>query len=596
MLRTRMAGVVRSVVVTALLAVAVACEKPNQWIWDAAEGPAVDRMDAARGAAEGGGASSGSGGSAGAQADGPEPPGGTGGAVACGPGMHSCSGTCLSSTSPESCGSSCERCPVVMGGEATCDGISCGGRCPTGTKLCLNRCVDMTEVCGQCPAGEHNCNGLCFANTSVAACGTSCTACVPPPGATPTCDGTSCGFTCTQGKKCGDRCGACCAAEDCAVQPGRTASCDRTSLECAYACPGGQKDCNGACIPESACCKDGDCPMMAGQVGKCDASTRMCGYSCAGTTKPCGGRCIPQDGCCDDSNCSGNFACQGNVCSTGTCRGGYKRCGAQCVPNAQCCEHEDCGACQECASGTCRNQAAGQDRKGECGGKGCNAGRCRACTPGEAATCSGSTHRKCNSSGSGYDTMNCPNGCRTDRPECLTCGNNQHVCDGQCRSDTSVDTCGSRCTRCPQPENATATCVNEQCSFNCNAGFMKSGSGCVPECGGEAQPCCAGEKCDGSNLACASSGAVDPAFYRCRPCGGRLEPCCRGTPKCRNEPEFLCETDRPPVHALCAPGCNPGQVLCNGQCTFLETDSQHCGRCGNACPTGQNCNFSMCGP
>src|SRR3954452_23758168 len=66
--------------------------------------------------------------------------------------------------------------------------------------------VDMMLSCN---ANEHICSGACVSNTSVLTCGgTSCTPCpVPANGASSTCDGTSCGFTCTTGfHVCGDSC------------------------------------------------------------------------------------------------------------------------------------------------------------------------------------------------------------------------------------------------------------------------------------------------------------------------------------------------------------------------------------------------------
>jgi hypothetical protein len=37
-----------------------------------------------------------------------------------------------------------------------------------------------------------------------------------------------------------------------------------------------------------------------------------------------------------------------------------------------------------------------------------------------------------------------------------------------------------------------------------------------------------------------------------------------------------------------------GMSECDGECVDLETDSDHCGRCGNACPTGTACAGGVC--
>ena len=136
---------------------------------------------------------------------------------------------------PRTCGSSCTPCAVPPDGTATCDGMSCGGSCPTGKKLCQGACIDAAAACaGGCPAGQHACGGLCPSATDVKACGTSCLPCPVPMGATQaTCDGTACGFQCTTGyHMCGNRCardddasacGMACTA--CPADPNGTAQC-----------------------------------------------------------------------------------------------------------------------------------------------------------------------------------------------------------------------------------------------------------------------------------------------------------------------------------------------------------------------------------
>jgi hypothetical protein len=40
--------------------------------------------------------------------------------------------------------------------------------------------------------------------------------------------------------------------------------------------------------------------------------------------------------------------------------------------------------------------------------------------------------------------------------------------------------------------------------------------------------------------------------------------------------------------------CPTGQANCNGQCTYLNNDTQNCGACGNQCPTGEVCEEGAC--
>jgi hypothetical protein len=99
------------------------------------------------------------------------------------------------------------------------------------------------------------------------------------------------------------------------------------------------------------------------------------------------------------------------------------------------------------------------------------------CSPGEPATCTGSMLRKCRGDGSGYDTTGCASGCRSDRPECLVCSGSEHACDGQCRSNTSPDSCGTRCTPCALVTNAMPTCESAACSFSCHPDSIRCNAG-----------------------------------------------------------------------------------------------------------------------
>lgn len=93
--------------------------------------------------------------------------------------------------------------------------------------------------------------------------------------------------------------------------------------------------------------------------------------------------------------------------------------------------------------------------------------------------------------------------------------------------------------------------------------------------------CPAGQRfCDGRCV------AVGPFTNACDPCG---LPCCAGN---------LCSVGR------CYPGCAAGTTACpnpnpspscsGGVCRNLVVDPANCGRCGNACPTGQRCVDGAC--
>jgi hypothetical protein len=42
------------------------------------------------------------------------------------------------------------------------------------------------------------------------------------------------------------------------------------------------------------------------------------------------------------------------------------------------------------------------------------------------------------------------------------------------------------------------------------------------------------------------------------------------------------------------PSCSSGQTSCDGSCIDTQSDSQHCGACGNACNEGEPCSEGTC--
>jgi hypothetical protein len=117
----------------------------------------------------------------------------TQGKCSCGSAQHVCGDACVDSRDVATCGQSCEACPVPRGGSASSDGTSC----PSGMRLCAGTCIGATMPCdGMCPDGTHACSNNRVANTSVTACGASCSPCAAPDHAIATCDGSKCEFTC----------------------------------------------------------------------------------------------------------------------------------------------------------------------------------------------------------------------------------------------------------------------------------------------------------------------------------------------------------------------------------------------------------------
>lgn len=44
----------------------------------------------------------------------------------------------------------------------------------------------------------------------------------------------------------------------------------------------------------------------------------------------------------------------------------------------------------------------------------------------------------------------------------------------------------------------------------------------------------------------------------------------------------------------CSSSCSAGEIVCSGNCTNTLTDSNHCGSCTHACPTGYDCTNGKC--
>ncbi len=54
------------------------------------------------------------------------------------------------------------------------------------------------------------------------------------------------------------------------------------------------------------------------------------------------------------------------------------------------------------------------------------------------------------------------------------CPSGTHACGEACSSNLSVGSCGTSCTACPVPDNATATCDGTRCGVACSNGYRLS--------------------------------------------------------------------------------------------------------------------------
>jgi hypothetical protein len=177
----------------------------------------------------------------------------------------------------------------------------------------------------------------------------------------------------------------------------------------------------------------------------------------------------------------------------------------------------------------------------------------------------------------------------TDGGCTYTCNAGYHDCSGTCLSDTSVDSCGTLCTPCPEPANAQASCTNGACDFTCNSGYYRENDVCATcnvdaHCGPDCRTC-------GGSLTCCTDACYDLVTdpEHCGACNQYCPTidysCCSGLGCCA------------PEHPICCPGnfcCTPGGTCCPDGCCAAE----HPLCCGaGCCETGTTCcNNQFCCP
>ncbi|HET7544855.1 MAG TPA: hypothetical protein VFK05_33540 [Polyangiaceae bacterium] len=285
-------------------------------------------------------------------------PGAGGGAPTCTSQEHLCLGSCVSNSSVDHCGGSCDPCQAPAGGTATCDGNQCGFSCGS-MKKCGSKCVPS--------------NG-------------------------------------------------CCSNNDCPAQNGMARQCDTSSNTCTVSgCASGFKPCGNSCIANNTCCSSNDCSgtcqTCSGPGGSCVAvKSADDPDSCAGTCDS-SGTCKSKRGqSCKtvSAGCIGDSPCVDNYCCDSLCSGQCQACDIQnkqgmCSPVPSGSPHgnrtkcttdgSNCGGkCTGKSDGTCdytkdscgmascvKNPTTNQMNMSQAAGK-CNAG---VCDPADAKECKG---------------------------------------------------------------------------------------------------------------------------------------------------------------------------------------------------------------
>ncbi len=460
---------------------------------------------------------------------------------ACQPGFHTCGATCVDDRSPANCGRACAPCPPVAGGTPSCDGTRCGATCPAGKKVCLDGCIDEKAPCDNtCPKGQRACNSLCVDVKSVAACGEACLTCPSDPNGVTTCDGEKCELVCNAGfHRCGDRClantspascGTACTA--CSAPTGGTATCDGS--KCGSSCPSGSKLCAGSCIAADRPCNEmcptgthdcgGNC-VRDDDVNNCGTScspcappanadatcqAKACGFACRAGFHLCDNRCVSNNSVdsCGGSSCTrcpapaaATAICNGTACDfrcdsgrkcgdrcipdeqpcADLCGNGRKLCGAVCIPNNQCCVDTDCPRCQQCVAGGCANQGNGDDRKNECGGRGCRGGDCApACVP-QTEVCDNKDN-DCDGKIDEELAQDCSTTCGSGQRTCVAGVWNSAACP-KTPNNSDASACGTSCDKCASTALANGVCQGGSCRLVCKETCSGQAEGCG-DCGG----------------------------------------------------------------------------------------------------------------
>ncbi|MEZ4496312.1 MAG: hypothetical protein R2845_05900 [Thermomicrobiales bacterium] len=138
----------------------------------------------------------------------------------------------------------------------------------------------------------------------------------------------------------------------------------------------------------------------------------------------------------------------------------------------------------------------------------------------------------------------------------------------------------------PNPETCECYCPGTECGpVCCPSGFVCNNAS-TGDCSCPSGSYFCGESC----VECGSGQEVDYNTCTCH------EACASGAIWC-NDQCVTCSSGQTLDYNTCTcvdPPCPQGQDLCNGVCTSIVTNIEHCGACNNACPPGMPCISTYC--
>ena len=332
--------------------------------------------------------------------------------------------------------------------------------------------------------------------------------------------------------------------------------------------------CGRAC-QDGTFCLDGECIAAT-----CSAGQVLCGSQCIDPLTDnayCGA-----SGDCEDVNageaCASGMVCSGGKCGE-SCLSGQVLCGGKCVDPLT--DNAYCGA-----SGDCKGDEAGQRCKD---GEVCSDGTCvMSCVEGQVI-CSG----KC------IDTQ-------TDNLNCGRCGNKCSIgssCfNSNCACPDGQIVCEGKCIDPKTNENycgASGSCTEGNIGKRCEVGQACVDGFCIQHSCPEGKTLCStseGNRCFnlfGNDIM--NCGACRFKCIMYTPIYATSEGCVDGVCIYKCSPNSVNMGNGNTLWSILCVDCSRvGKTKCGNECVDTQTDSKHCGRCGNACKSGESCSKGTC--
>jgi hypothetical protein len=201
------------------------------------------------------------------------------------------------------------------------------------------------------------------------------------------------------------------------------------------------------------------------------------------------------------------------------------------------------------------------------------------------------------------------------------CASGTVCCKGTCtnagKDPRNCGTCGNACASGQVCQNGV--CTARSCSLDdlrqCYRRVQTDYYTCAGDCPEGSNPCQDGcfdalargrhDYCDITfrcpvDTRCCNGYCTNLSrdLQHCGACGKACPIPANSTPTCSNGAcGFVCDADFFPCGSSC---CEAGKACCSTSCTDLRSDAQNCGKCGHVCPTRPGstatCKNGMCEP